>query len=227
MDDETVDQVRFQLPVAIGQRYGTPPPGMENAAVPTIRTCLRVTADIQMSGRIRNVSSPTHTIGPLIPYKTHLGRPSHRRTTAKFRSGTFLQHDFVLTIEADGLDGPRCFAERDLRGSETIAMQLTMVPKFKLPPIPAQEFIFVVDRSGSMSGARIETAKRTLQMLLRMLPSTLTTFNIVSFGTSADSIWASSQNYSQDTLDYVVNVFCQSILLRKFLITRMTDSACR
>jgi cobalamin biosynthesis protein CobT len=84
-------------------------------------------------------------------------------------------------------------------------MQLTMVPKFKLPPIPAQEFIFVVDRSGSMSGARIETAKRTLKILLRMLPSSLTTFNIVSFGTRADSIWPSSQGYTQDTLDYGVN----------------------
>lgn len=208
MDDEVVDQVRFQLPMALGKRYGTPPPGIENTAAAASGTRLRITADIQMSGRIDKVSSPTHIIGPLIPYKTHLGRPSRRRTTVKFRSETFLQHDFVLTIQANGLDAPRCFAEeRDSGGSGTIAMQLTIVPKFKLPPTPAQEFIFIVDRSGSMSGTRIETVKRTLKMLLRMLPSTLTTFNIVSFGSTADSLWVNSQNYTEDTLDYAVNIF--------------------
>jgi hypothetical protein len=211
MDDETVDQVRFQLPVALGQRYGTPPPGIENSAAATPRTRLQITADIQTSGRIRNVSSPTHLIG-LVPYKTHLGRSSHRRTTAKFRSMTFLQRDFVLIVQAEGLDTPRCFAEQDLRGSETIAMQLTMIPKFKLPPIPAQEFIFVIDRSGSMAGARIETAKRTLKMLLRMLPSSSTTFNIVSFGFESDSIWSSSKNYTQDVLDDAVRIVCQSMI---------------
>jgi len=208
MDDEIPDQVRLQLPVAIGKRYGTPPPGIENTASATNRTCLRIAVDMQMSGRIRGVSSPTHPIGPLLPYRTDLGRLSRRRMTVKFRSGTFLQHDFVLTIHADGLDAPRCFVERDSRGTETIAMQLTMIPKFNFPPIPAQEFIFVVDRSGSMSGARIETAKRTLKILLRMLPRALTMFNVVSFGSHADSLWPNSQNYKQDTLDNGVNVVC-------------------
>jgi von Willebrand factor type A domain len=206
MDDEIAEQVRFQLPVAIGKRYGTPPSGIENTASATPQTRIRITVDIQMSGRIRNVSSPTHTIAPLIPHKTHLGKRSHRRTTVKFRSGTFLQHDFVLTIQADGLDAPRCFAEP--RGAGTIAMQLTMVPKFKLPQIPAQEFIFVVDRSGSMSGLRIETAKQTLKILLHMLPSELTIFNIVSFGSRADSLWPYSQKYTQTTLDFGVNAVC-------------------
>lgn len=210
MDDELADEVRFQLPVAVGQRYGDIPASMENAASASSRTRLRITADIQMSGRLRRIESPTHTI-TLLPYKNHLGRVSHRRITAKFRSVTLLESDFVLVVQADGLDAPRCFAERDSRGPETIAMQLTVVPKFKLPPIPAQEFIFIVDRSGSMSGSRIETAKRTLNVLLPMLPAAPigTTFNIVSFGSEADSLWPSSCNYTEDTLNYAVNCFPQ------------------
>ncbi|KAG6380484.1 hypothetical protein JVT61DRAFT_8637 [Boletus reticuloceps] len=57
--------------------------------------------------------------------------------------------------------------EGDEEGS-TIAMQLTLVPKFQAPKIPSQEYIFIIDRSGSMSNTPIETAKRTLIMLLRL-----------------------------------------------------------
>lgn len=206
MDEALTDQVRFQLPAALGQRYGSQPSGIDGAGAASSRTRLRITAHIQMSGRIRDVSSPTHSIGPLIPYKTHVGRLSHRRTTAKFRLPTFLERDFVLIIKADGLDSPRCFAERDRRrGTDTIALQLTVVPTFNLPPIPAQEFIFIVDRSGSMSGSRIETAKRTLNMLLRMLPSALTIFNVFSFGSHADSLWPISQKYTQSCLEHSVS----------------------
>lgn len=210
MDDELLDQVRFQIPIALGLRYGTHPAGMADASSASSRTRLRFIADIQMSGPIRDVSSPTHQIGPLIPYRTHLGRTSLRRTTAKFRSKAFLERDFILLIQADGLDAPRCFSERDRRGSGTIAVQLTVIPKFNLPPIPSQEFIFLVDRSGSMANSRIETAKKTLTMLLRMLPGKLTKLNIFSFGSHVDGLWRSSQMYTQANLEYAVSTVSSS-----------------
>lgn len=212
MDDELADQVRFQVPMALGLRYGTEPSALDEAAAPSSNTRVKITVDIQMSGRLRDVQSPTHAILPLIPHKKHNGRSSHRRATTKFRSTSFLQEDFVLIVRSDGLDAPRCFAERDQRASGTIAMQLTLIPKFKLPPRPAQEFIFVVDRSGSMSGSRISTAKKTLKMLLRMLPSNSTTFNIVSFGSHADSLWQNSQGYSQSSLNQSVRNSFMAIL---------------
>ena len=205
MDDELADQVRFQIPMALGLRYGTTPSALDGAASPSIRTRVKITVDIQMSGRLRDVRSPTHAIAPLILHKKHNGRLSRRRATVKFRSPEFLQDDFVLIVHADGLDAPRCFIEHDNRGSGTVAMQLTIIPKFKLPPRPAQEYIFVVDRSGSMSNSRIETAKKTLNMLLRMLPNDSTMFNIVSFGSHADSLWQRSQGYSQLTLNQSVS----------------------
>ncbi|KDQ53740.1 hypothetical protein JAAARDRAFT_197188 [Jaapia argillacea MUCL 33604] len=209
MDDEFPDQVRFQLPMCVGERYGDVPPAMENASTASSATRIRITLDIQTSGHIQSVTSPTHTI-LLIPYRTHYGRSSFRRTTAKFRSTLFLERDFVLVVQAEGLDTPRCFAERARHprgsnnggnGRETIALQLTVVPKFELPPLPAQEYIFLVDRSGSMGGRRIDTAKGTLVMLLRMLPTRGTIFNIFSFGSQTDSLWESSVGYGEDTLN--------------------------
>ncbi|KAF7979825.1 hypothetical protein HWV62_40904 [Athelia sp. TMB] len=207
MEDEHPNQIRFQLPMALGERYGAPPAALVDAALPGARSRLRIAADIQMPGRILSVSSPTHTLGPLIPRKTQTGRNSSRRISAAFRSSSFLRRDFVLVIEAHGLDAPRCVAERDDRLG-TIAMQLTLVPKFELPPVPPQEYIFVVDRSGSMAGERIRTAKRTIKILLRMLPNAeegpgrTTMFNIWSFGDMADSLFAGgSRGYTGATLD--------------------------
>jgi hypothetical protein len=128
--------------------------------------------------------------------------------SAVWKSSEFLDSDFVITIHAEGLDKPRCFAEvldarlggdGDGEGS-TIAMQLSLVPKFQAPKVPSQEYIFIIDRSYSMDGDPIETAKRTLTMLLRLLPSTQTTFNIFSFGYEVSSLWRSSRGLDQTSL---------------------------
>lgn len=58
----------------------------------------------------------------------------------------------------------------------------------------------LVDRSGSMAGGRMRQTKAALQILLRSLPST-TLFNIVSFGTSVQSLFSTSQPLRQDTFE--------------------------
>jgi hypothetical protein len=233
MNDDNADEVRFQLPMCVGERYGEPPPELASAMAPSSRTRIRITTDIQTSGRIQSITSPTHS-GEIseTKYPTHLARPSRRRSCVKFRSRTFLDRDFVLIVHADKLDSPRCFAEleRDPRGkgADTIAMQLTIVPKFNLPPIPAQEYLFVVDRSGSMSGARIATAGRTLSILLRMLPSQNSTFNIFSFGSTVNSLFPQSVEYAQESLTTAVGPFACNITIRGTIgLMRMLDELCR
>ena len=63
------------------------------------------------------------------------------------------------------------------------------------------EYIFLVDRSGSMGGSRIHSVKAALQILLRSLPSRNTTFNIVSFGSHHNSLWPTSQPYSAEAME--------------------------
>ncbi|KAJ6626917.1 von Willebrand factor type A domain-containing protein [Mycena sp. CBHHK59/15] len=205
VNDDNADEIRFQLPMCVGERYGPPLTALDGAAAPSSTTRIRITTDVQTSGRIQSITSSSHSDEiSETKYPTHLGRPSRRRSTVKFRSSTFLDRDFVLVVRADDLDSPRCFAElqRDPRGkhSDTVAMQFTIVPNFKLPPVTGQEYIFVVDRSGSMSGARIETAKSTLQLLLRMLPSNGSTWNIFSFGSGYSSLWPQSVMYNEHYL---------------------------
>jgi hypothetical protein len=202
MNDDMSDKVRLQLPLSLGQRYGPTPTGLVDAKITTEMIRVKITVKIQTSGPIISVISPSHRI-ELDSYTTHLGRPSRRRSIAKFRSKTYLDRDFVLVIRADKLDAPRCFVERDTRGG-TIALQLTVIPKFDLPPVPRQEYLFLVDRSSSMFGDRISVAKESLAMLIHCLPSQNTLFNIFSFGYDCVQLWYNSVTYDELTLQQAV-----------------------
>ena len=192
MDDDYSDQVRLQLPMYIGMRYGTPPSDMDRAQIVSLHR-IQISVDIRTQGAVKKVASPTHpsvVTGP--------GGLSHVSQTANYTSPDYLTQDFVLVVTAEGLDAPRCFAQRAPNG--TVAMQLSIVPKFNLPSVSQQEYIFLVDRSGSMGGERIETAKRALVMLLRSLPMQGTWFNIVSFGSHSDSLWGESVPYGEHSM---------------------------
>lgn len=157
-----------------------------------------MSADVYTTGAVKSITSPTHRD---LTTESDDGQKSSPRY-AKYTSSDFLSRDFVLSVVAEGLDAPRCIAQRTEEGH--VAMQLALVPKFKLPPIPAQEYIFLVDRSGSMAGDRIETAKRGLMMLLRSLPAQGTTFNIFSFGRKCSGLWPRSMEYNEHTLGLAV-----------------------
>ena len=202
MDDDYADQARFQLPVSVGMRYGTLPEGVAEArTVPAER--IRISTNVYMKGAILSMTSPSHPTLTLQPDGAHETTPCVHRKVGEYRSSSFLSEDFVLSIKADGLDAARCFAQRSATG--TIAMQFTVVPQFKLPPISEQEYIFLVDRSGSMGGNRIDMAKRALVMLLRALPRRGTTFNIFSFGSACSSLWDESKPYNAQTLQEAVS----------------------
>jgi hypothetical protein len=205
--------------MSVGSRYGEEPAALATAASAPSTTRVSITVDIQMSGHIEDISSPSHPDIQVAPHTTVVNRTSRRRRTARFRSQTFLTQSFILTVRAQGLDAPRCFAERRLGDIRTLALQLTLVPQINFPPIPAQEYLFLVDRSGSMSGNRINIAKRAMSMLLHMLPSEGTSFNIFSFGSVVDAFWSTSRLYTEGNLkDAVRSIFLCTVL--SLLITQ-------
>ncbi|XP_051518790.1 von Willebrand factor A domain-containing protein 5B1 [Myxocyprinus asiaticus] len=61
------------------------------------------------------------------------------------------------------------------------------------------EFIFLIDRSGSMSGVNISRVKDAMVVILKSLfPACL--FNIVGFGSKYKTLFATSQSYDEETL---------------------------
>ncbi|KAG2134682.1 hypothetical protein BD769DRAFT_1443119 [Suillus cothurnatus] len=201
LDEERQDHVYLQLPMAIAKRYGETSAALFDA---NERTRAQITVDVQTSGVIQDIRSPSHRIS-LLRYRTRAGTQSERRMTAKWSSTTFLDQDFVLTVHALGLNEPRCFAEVHPQHANTIAMQLSFIPKFKMPRVASQEYIFIVDRSSCMSGASMEITKRTLEILLHLLPDSDTTFNIFNFASDVDGIWKTSVSFNNRNMQYAIS----------------------
>jgi len=204
-DDDPKGTLRLQLPMSVGSRYGPPPASLPTAVSASSQTRLSITVDIQMSGAIQDVTSPSHKDIQFAPYITEKDHTSRRRRRVTFASPTFLTQSFVLDVNGYGLDAPRCFAERDPRDPDTVAMQLTFVPTNELSPISTAEYLFLVDRSGSMKGPSIDRVKRALSGLLHMLPTERTFFNIFGFGSRVDSLWLESHQHDRMNLNLAVS----------------------
>lgn len=205
--DYLSNKIQLLLPLALAHRYGVLPEELEDAKGHDGRSKLKITIEVQMSGQILSVTSPSHEQGLVLErYTTHHGRPSRRRVTAKFRSKTFLDRDFEFVIQANELERSRCFAERDPRLPGTVALQLMLIPHFDLPPIPEQEYLFLIDRSGSMSSGRIEMAKQCVSLLLRCLPNQNTVFNVFDFESSHAQLWSGSRAYDDQNVQQAVSL---------------------
>ncbi|KAJ7875306.1 von Willebrand factor type A domain-containing protein [Mycena olivaceomarginata] len=216
-EDEENDSVRFHLPVHIGARYGQPPTSPLSPRNPfanpffasaSPKSCfLEISMSVESIAPITKISCPSHAVStelgpdPALPNFKELPFSNYARVSLS--SNSPLNQDFVLAIKSAGLDAPRCVAEVHPDPShDTVAMALTFVPRFELPDPARQEFIFLVDRSGSMHGARIAAARKALVVLLRSLPHKDSLFQIMSFGSNAASLWPEgSKAYNQESLE--------------------------
>ncbi|KAJ6542724.1 von Willebrand factor type A domain-containing protein [Mycena capillaripes] len=214
-EDEESDSIRFHLPVHIGARYGQAPESKPPApssfrgnlfissSSPT--PFLTIASNVEAVAPISKIGCPSHTVStelgpdPKLPNFKELPFSNYARVSLS--SNSPLDKDFVLTIKSAGLDAPRCVAELHPT-YDTVAMGLTLVPRFKLRDLSRQEFVFMMDRSGSMRNQRIEAAKKALVIMLRALPHQDSLFQIVSFGNKATSLWPQgSKPYNQETLE--------------------------
>jgi len=109
---------------------------------------------------------------------------------------TAMDRDFVLLVEAGGLEAPRGWVERDETGATAVAVAFR--PTLATSPVPS-EVIFLVDRSGSMGGSSIEEVGRALQLCLRSIPAG-SRFNIVGFGSRFEPLFPESRPYDDGNL---------------------------
>ncbi|KAJ7682855.1 von Willebrand factor type A domain-containing protein [Mycena rosella] len=211
-EDEENDSARFHLPVHIGARYGQAPAAVMTpsnnpflVASASNTSFLTLAMSVEALAPISKIGCPSHAVStelgpdPALPNFKDLPFANYARIS--LYSDSALDKDFVLTIKSAGLDAPRCVAELHPT-HDTVALGLSLVPRFKLPDIARQEFVFLVDRSGSMEGGRIAAARKALVVMLRSLPHKDSLFQIISFGNDSRALWqGGSRPYNQETLE--------------------------
>ncbi|KAJ6476339.1 von Willebrand factor type A domain-containing protein [Mycena sanguinolenta] len=213
-EDEENDSIRFHLPVHIGARYGQGPQSKPSpfpfigrlfVSSSSPAPFLTLAMSVEAIAPISKIGCPSHSVSTELGPDTKLPNfkelPFSNYARVSLLSDSPLDKDFVLTVKSAGLDTPRCVAELH-PAHDTMAMGLTLVPRFTLPEVSRQEFVFMVDRSGSMGGKRIEAARKALVVMLRALPHEDALFQIVSFGNRSTSLWPhGSKPYNQETLE--------------------------
>ena len=67
-------------------------------------------------------------------------------------------------------------------------------------------FVFIVDRSGSMWGSRIQMAKESLLYFLKSLPNTNSKFNVISFGSTYEVIFNDFVDITEENVNKAIDI---------------------
>jgi Ca-activated chloride channel family protein len=190
--------LRFVVPTTVSPRYapaedrvGVGRPDSETLNPPVawrVPYGLELTARLSMTGAVGRIESPSHPVSVAMNGQCATVRLAQRNAA--------LDRDFVLVVDAAGLEAPQACLERDGDGNEAIV--LAFAPKLPDTIAPA-EVVFVVDRSGSMGGPSIEEVRNALQLCLRsMVPGCR--FNIIGFGSTTEPLFRESREYDDASL---------------------------
>ena len=203
--------VRFVLPTVLKPRYT--PPGSTNPLAPENPTSgsgpvYHATGppeykfDLVINGApgIEDVTSPSHEI--------HVENSGQNINVSLAEDK---QTDIVILVQPKEAHKPLVIVEPGLSNGENDFQKNTVImvsffPEFKGDTSCLQaacEFVFVIDRSGSMAGSYIKDAAQTLLLFLKSIPEGCY-FNVIGFGSSYELLFPESVAYNQENLEIAV-----------------------
>merc|ERR1719316_2390599 len=212
LQNEGKGSLRLAFPAVIGPRYPLAPlpesqyPMEEEVAVSEGSlgpgaAPFHCSVNFTMPCSILSLCSPTHAI-------------SVSKCTQNTRAGATLtlpsmpDREIVMTVALAAPLEPRCWLEPATDGDAAAVLAVLhpdeaslrhLWPQVKAEDVCQREFVFLLDRSGSMSGYQIKKAADALQLFLRSLPSKCC-FDIVGFGSTWESLFGSSVTYDAESL---------------------------
>jgi Ca-activated chloride channel family protein len=160
---------------------------------------LSITVNIESAQDIKSVYSPTHSI--------NVKRPDDKHAKVTFEAKQAIPtNDFRLFFDtSDGKLSASVVSYRPDKDEEGFFLLLASPEiKAKKDDRPKKTVIFVVDRSGSMSGKKIEQAKEALKFVLNNLRDG-DTFNIVAYDSTVESFQPELQKYDDQSRQAALN----------------------
>nr|XP_024660683.1 von Willebrand factor A domain-containing protein 5A-like [Maylandia zebra] len=203
------DGLRFCLPAVLNPRYqpqGSEGAGVQVTSVPAslVPYSLSFSARVSSPRPISKVESNC-SLDPLQYLNT-----DQTQATVKLAAGHKFDRDVELLIYYKNAHQPTAVVEAGQASAEPGSLMgdpmvmVSLYPEFPQSVMSSTascgEFVFLMDRSGSMSNTRIRSAKDTLLLLLKSLPIGCY-FNIYSFGSRYEHIFLKSVEYSQQTME--------------------------
>ncbi len=154
---------------------------------------IEIQVAIESTVDIKNIYSPTHTV--------EIKRPDAKHANVTYlRSNEVPANDFRLMISVDSSHvGANLISYRP-SGSEDGYFLLLASPQVKAPEAerPKKTVIFVVDRSGSMSGKKFDQARAALKFVLNNLREG-DLFNIVAYDGNVESFRPELEKFTDET----------------------------
>ncbi|CAM9662363.1 unnamed protein product, partial [Heterosigma akashiwo] len=228
-DDDASSCLRLSLPSALAPRYAPLGFGFEESlagfgsiSAPSVhpdnptgtihwlgvpcKNLLEVHLQVSQSAGLANLWSPTHKI-------SNTNQLSSEGLTTLTVSEPYLDKDIIFFLELKNTPQTTMWLERPLSpAAEEGLLMVEAYPDLNTMQHASiggngsgMEFIFVLDRSGSMgAGSRIQTASEALRMCLAALPEK-SSFNIVSFGSSFELLHPQSVEFTDQTKDHATH----------------------
>jgi Ca-activated chloride channel family protein len=153
-----------------------------------------VTVSIAAAAPIRNVYSPTHQM--------EIDRPDKSHAVAKLALHNVTNPDdlrLLYSTDASPVGLNVISYKADDKEDGYFALLATPEARTEQSAKIAKTMLFVIDRSGSMSGAKIQQVKTALQFMLRQLDPA-DTFNIVAYDTEVEAFRPELQRANQEAV---------------------------
>eukprot|EP00026_Physarum_polycephalum_P002980 Phypoly_transcript_02989.p1 GENE.Phypoly_transcript_02989~~Phypoly_transcript_02989.p1 ORF type:complete len:328 (+),score=31.64 Phypoly_transcript_02989:124-1107(+) len=177
--------IQFTLPTTLllGKQTGYLPQYQNVATGNKNPFKFEVQLSIEMGGDIGSIELPNHP---------DLRAEISGRKAVLASSDVEMGRDFRVLIKLNEINSHIWIEPRpEGAGVDPYAVMITLRPEFSYKE-STSEVIFLIDRSGSMSGDRIQSARETLFTALKHLPETCS-FNIYGFGGTHERLFSESQ----------------------------------
>ena len=195
--------VRFSLPstlkytpVGSTDPMAPVPAGEEHQVVSTV-SWFHMT--VEGAEGVAEVTSPTHSI-------TVTPKVDVDQFEVSLSKEKALGSDLVILLKMKEPHTPKALVEGGVEKKGKFmsnpAVMLNFFPNFANIEA-ACEFVFVVDRSGSMRGSYIRSARETLVLFLKSLPEG-SYFNIIGFGSSYKTLFHDTVPYNKRHLEKAI-----------------------